>query len=178
MRIILKRILLYVITTAIVGCIEFSNFSALARFICLAAYLALVVSIYLCYISRAVKSQKQEIMKTTLKTLGNIHSEHRKDCRSCPLTCSNCESCLDYVRRYPSLAVGTLLAYRRKNFANRQNSFLKAYPHAALSTDGVLSFCPRAVFGDSIDLVEQCCFKDCDVCRKEFWTQAVKEELL
>lgn len=178
MKTILKRFLLFVCTIAIVGCIEFSKLSALTKFICLATYFVLVVSIYRCYISRSVKSQKQEIMKTTLKTLGNIHSEHQEDCRSCPLTCSSCKSCLDYVRRYPSLAVSTLLAYRRKNFANRQNSFLKAYPHAALSTDGVLNFCPRAVFGDSINLVEQCCFKDCDVCRKEFWTQTVKEELL
>lgn len=123
------------------------------------------------------KDRDQQIVyksqKETIKAIGALCSAYKDDCSKCPIKLKNCPKCEDAMYKYPTFVAQEVNKWIR---GNRQEWFLNKFPKAALNSDGILSLCPRAVFGDSIELVEKCCFTDCDVCRKEFWTETVKEE--
>ena len=59
----------------------------------------------------------------------------------------------------------------------RQSVFLEQYPEARIDeADGVLNVCPAMVSmahrGDGVGCVDM--YKECDVCRREFWMQEVE----
>lgn len=172
---IVKLFICIGIVTAFGIVIELATFESFTSVVwCLLCALVYLIIIHICEKARD-RDIIRKAQKETIKAIGAVCVAHREDCSKCPIRLTSCPKCEEAMYKYPSFVAEEVNNWIR---SNRQEWFLSKFPKAALNSDGILSLCPRAVFGDSIDLVEKCCFTDCDVCRKEFWTETLKEEKL
>ncbi len=56
----------------------------------------------------------------------------------------------------------------------RQSVFLKQWPEADKDKDGVCTICPKYVIRGASCVLDNGTFKDCNECRREFWSQEVE----
>ena len=79
----------------------------------------------------------------------------------------------------PEDVVAEVEEWAKKNpVKTRQSVFLKHFPEAELTKDGVISICPVGVSAAYRDDHGYCAnpSRHCADCRKEYWTQEVKED--
>ena len=89
------------------------------------------------------------------------------------------ESCNDYIKRLPAEAVAIVEQWAKEHpKKTRQSEFLKMFPRASMTADGIIAFCP-----DSMDSEFECPRKTrdnidpiCGECRREYWLEEVEGE--
>lgn len=101
-------------------------------------------------------------------------------CRGCEIAnrMDGNESCNDYIKRCPAEAVAIVEKWSKEHpRKTRQSEFLKLFPRASMTADGVIAFCP-----DSMDSEFECPRKTrdnidpiCGDCRREYWLAEVGE---
>ena len=101
-------------------------------------------------------------------------------CRGCEIAnrMDGSESCNDYIKRCPAEAVEIVERWTKEHpLKTRQSEFLKMFPRASMTTDGIIAFCP-----DSMDSEFECPRKTrdnidpiCGECRREYWLEEVEE---
>lgn len=105
------------------------------------------------------------------------------DCKSCPLGCNNNRkgiTCDYIVRAYPDKANEIILKWCEEHpIKTRQSEFLKMFPNAQISSDGVIEIMPCAIEKNKHITSNSSCtvahgFNNCDECRKKFWLAEVK----
>lgn len=101
-------------------------------------------------------------------------------CRGCEIAnrMDGNESCNDYIKRCPAEAVAIVEKWGKEHpRKTRQSEFLKMFPRASMTADGIIAFCP-----DSMDSEFECPRKTrdnidpiCGECRREYWLEEVEE---
>ena len=108
-------------------------------------------------------------------------------CRSFNGRCTGCEVnermgaddiCIDYMVRHPQEVVEIVERWGKEHpLKTRQSEFLKMFPRASMTADGIIAFCP-----DSMDSEFECPRKArdnidpiCGECRREYWLEEVEE---
>lgn len=106
--------------------------------------------------------------------------------RMCNCECSECElgkrlgvldTCALWQKANPEEAVAILEQWAAKHPAKtRQSEFLKLFPGAGPTKDGVLSICPNAFFPVYKDERGLCKwhYAECDNCCRKFWLAEVE----
>lgn len=109
--------------------------------------------------------------------------EGMDDCIHCPLCMGNNgtkEICNYFVRAYPDKANEIILNWCKEHpVETRQDRFLKMFPNAKLSSDGLVSICAQGcdkswncklnIDANNIENI------DCTDCMKEYWLAEVEE---
>lgn len=88
------------------------------------------------------------------------------------------ESCEEYISNHPAKAVEIVERWAKEHpKKTRQSEFLKMFPRASMTADGIIAFCP-----DSMDSEFECPRKTrdnidpiCGECRGEYWLEEVEE---
>lgn len=118
--------------------------------------------------------------------------EHGRMCDSLAPSCIGCEimksvayttdghgTCREYIKRHPDEAVAIVERWAKEHpRKTRQSEFLKMFPRASMTADGIIAFCP-----DSMDSEFECPRKTrdnidpiCGECRREYWLEEVEED--
>ena len=102
-------------------------------------------------------------------------------CRGCEIAnrMDGNESCNDYIKRCPAEAVEIVERWTKEHpLKTRQSEFLKMFPRASMTADGIIAFCP-----DSMDSEFECPRKTrdnidpiCGECRREYWLEEVEDD--
>ena len=108
-------------------------------------------------------------------------------CRMCNCECYNCEfrkrlsvfeTCTSWRKTHPEEAVAIVEQWAAEHpIKTRQSEFLKLFPGAEPTKDGVLAICPNAfspVYKDERGLCKWH-YADCDNCCRAFWLAEVEE---
>lgn len=106
--------------------------------------------------------------------------------RMCSFECSKCEiwkrlsaleTCTVWRKNHPEEAVAIAEQWAAEHPAKtRQSEFLKLFPGAAPTKDGVIAICPNAfspVYKDERGLCKWH-YAECDNCCREFWLAEVE----
>ena len=108
-------------------------------------------------------------------------------CKSFNGCCNGCEvkkrmgagdMCIYYMRQQPQEVVEIVERWGKEHpRKTRQSEFLKMFPRASMTADGIIAFCP-----DSMDSEFECPRKTrdnidpiCGECRREYWLAEVEE---
>ena len=102
-------------------------------------------------------------------------------CEECGLSYVNNKTdhvCGDFIKRHPEEAVAIVAKWAKDHpRKTRQSEFLKMFPRASMTADGIIAFCP-----DSMDSEFECPRKtrdnidtSCGECRREDWLEEVEE---
>ncbi len=106
--------------------------------------------------------------------------------RMCNGKCSKCEfqkrsglgHCATWRKTHPDEAVAIVEKWAKEHpVKTRQSEFLKLFPGAAPTKDGVLAICPNAfspVYKDERGLCKWH-YTECDNCCRKFWLAEVEE---
>lgn len=105
----------------------------------------------------------------------------RSHCEECGLSYTNNKTdlvCADFIQRHPEEAVAIVEKWAKEHpKKTRQSKFLKVFPRASMTADGIIAFCP-----DSMDSEFECPRKTrdnidpiCGECRREYWLEEVDE---
>ena len=86
-------------------------------------------------------------------------------------------SCSDYTTTFSEEAVAIVEKWSKEHpRKTRQSEFLKMFPRASMTADGIIAFCP-----DSMDSEFECPRKTrdnidpiCGECRKNYWLEEIK----
>lgn len=106
------------------------------------------------------------------------------DCQECPVFYKQTEtglSCEKFIRNYPDKANEIILNWCKEHpIKTRQSEFLKMFPNAQISSDGVIEIMPCAIEKNKHITSNSSCtvahgFNNCDECRKKFWLAEVDE---
>ena len=118
--------------------------------------------------------------------------EHGRMCDSLAPSCIGCEimksvayttdghgTCREYIKRHPDEAVAIVERWAKEHpRKTRQSEFLKMFPRASMTADGIIAFCP-----DSMDSEFECPRKTrdnidpiCGECRREYWLEEVEDD--
>lgn len=99
-------------------------------------------------------------------------------CAECPAEDGHfCKIALRYTNIYSDAKVAIVERWAKEHpRKTRQSVFLKHYPEAKRSEDGVLTICPMAVSAAYRNEKGGCKTYSCvcDDCRREFWMQEVE----
>ena len=106
------------------------------------------------------------------------------NCEKCPLRATNNGEnipCSYLIRTLPDKANEIILKWVKEHpVKTRQSEFLKMFPNAQISSDGVIEITPCAIEKNK-HITSNCfCpvahgFNNCDECRKKYWLAEVKE---
>lgn len=108
-------------------------------------------------------------------------------CKSFNGCCTGCEvkkrmgagdMCIYYMAQHPQEVVEIVERWGKEHpRKTRQSEFLKMFPRASMTADGIIAFCP-----DSMDSEFECPRKTrdnidpiCGECRREYWLEEVEE---
>lgn len=108
-------------------------------------------------------------------------------CKSFNGCCTGCEVkkrmgagnvCFHYIAQHPQEVVEIVERWGKEHpRKTRQSEFLKMFPRASMTADGIIAFCP-----DSMDSEFECPRKTrdnidpiCGECRREYWLEEVEE---
>ena len=104
--------------------------------------------------------------------------EQYNDCEECPII----EFCFgENTKEVTSKANETILNWVKEHpIKTRQSKFLKMFPNAQISSDGVIEITPCAIEKNKYITSNSSCtvahgFNNCDECRKKFWLAEVDE---
>ena len=106
------------------------------------------------------------------------------DCQECPIFDNQIETCLgfeEFIRNYPDKANEIILKWCEEHPAKtRQSEFLKMFPNAQISSDGVIEIMPCAIEKNEYITSNSSCtvahgFNNCDECREKYWLAEVDE---
>ena len=112
-----------------------------------------------------------------VKTLGRMCNI---ECTKCEFwkRRSNFESCAVWQKNHPEEAVAIVEKWAKEHpVKTRQSEFLKLFPGAEPTKDGVLAICPNAfspVYKDERGLCKGH-YAECDNCCRKFWLAEVEE---
>lgn len=108
-------------------------------------------------------------------------------CRMCNCECYNCEfgkrlrgfeTCTAWRKTHPEEAVAIVEQWASEHPSKtRQSEFLKLFPGAEPTKDGVLAICPNAfspVYKDERGLCKWH-YAECDNCLRKFWLAEVED---
>ena len=87
-------------------------------------------------------------------------------------------TCREYIKRHPEEAVEIVERWAKEHpRKTRQSEFLKMFPRASMTADGIIAFCP-----ENMDSAFVCPIKErdrydpeCGECRKKYWLEEVEE---
>ena len=108
-------------------------------------------------------------------------------CKSFNGCCNGCEVkkrmgagnvCFHYIAQHPQEVVEIVERWGKEHpRKTRQSEFLKMFPRASMTADGIIAFCP-----DSMDSEFECPRKTrdnidpiCGECRREYWLEEVEK---
>lgn len=108
-------------------------------------------------------------------------------CKSFNGCCNGCEVkkrmgagnvCFHYIAQHPQEVVEIVERWGKEHpRKTRQSEFLKMFPRASMTADGIIAFCP-----DSMDSEFECPRKTrdnidpiCGECRRKYWLEEVEE---
>lgn len=108
-------------------------------------------------------------------------------CKSFNGCCNGCEvkkrmgagdMCIYYMAQHPQEVVEIVERWAKEHpRKTRQSGFLKMFPRASMTADGIIAFCP-----DSMDSEFECPRKTqdnidpiCGECRREYWLEEVEK---
>ena len=100
-------------------------------------------------------------------------------CAKCPLGDTGCCVIVEDTDEELENEVATVEQWSKEHpRRTRQSVFLKHFPEAELTKDGVISICPVGVSAAYRDDHGYCAnpSRHCADCRKEYWTQEVKDD--
>lgn len=120
--------------------------------------------------------------KATIYEYARMCKAHRL-CGGCPISLNNNDSnleCMTFVARNPDKFNEIILKWCEENpVETRQDRFLKMFPNAKLSSDGLVSICAQGcdkswncklnIDANNIENI------DCTDCMKEYWLAEVDE---
>ena len=121
--------------------------------------------------------------KATIYDYARMCITENKYCRECPLSELNTNKnvyCAEYLLKYPDKANEIILKWCEEHpIKTRQSEFLKMFPNAQISSDGVIEIMPCAIEKNKHITSNSSCtvahgFNNCDECRKKFWLAEVK----
>ena len=109
-------------------------------------------------------------------------------CKSFNGRCNGCEvnehmgvddMCIYYTMQHPQEVVEIVERWAKEHpRKTRQSEFLKMFPRASMTADGIIAFCP-----DSMDSEFECPRKTrdnidpiCGECRREYWLEEVEDD--
>ena len=89
------------------------------------------------------------------------------------------QTCGGYMINHPEEAVEIVERWAKEHpRKTRQSEFLKMFPRASMTADGIIAFCP-----DSMDSEFECPRKTrdnidpiCGECRREYWLEEVEDD--
>ena len=109
-------------------------------------------------------------------------------CRMCHCECLKCEfgkarsgfeTCPVWQRTHPEEAVALLEQWAKEHpIKTRQSVFLKQWPEAALSKDGVIAICPLAIsaaYRHGNGACNKSNSDTCADCKRQFWSAEVED---
>lgn len=108
-------------------------------------------------------------------------------CRMCNCECCNCEiremlsafeTCTAWRKNHPDEAVAIVEKWAKEHpVKTRQSEFLKQWPDAALTKDGVVTVCPLEVSAAYRKKNGNCAIRSvtCPDCKRQFWSAEVEE---
>lgn len=108
------------------------------------------------------------------------------ECEDCPLgTKNNGEgiACSFLMRKAPDKANEIILKWCKEHpIKTRQSEFLKMFPNAQISSDGVIEIMPCAIEKNEYITSNSSCtvahgFNNCDECREKYWLAEVEENV-
>lgn len=96
-------------------------------------------------------------------------------CAKCPLSCLKNGAgavCGTFIEEYPDKANEIILKWCKEHpTQTRQDRFLKMFPNARMTDNGVLEFCPQRV-DTSLKVCEGS--STCDKCYEKYWLAEVE----
>nr|DAF68545.1 MAG TPA: hypothetical protein [Caudoviricetes sp.] len=112
--------------------------------------------------------------------------ERNRMCKAFGRSCCRCPiglvhnvgtDCTKFFFERPEYVAGIVERWAKQNpVKTRQSEFLKQWPEALMTEDGLVNICPSrfvAGFRDEKGKCIQYCAKGCDNCRREFWLQEI-----
>lgn len=119
--------------------------------------------------------------QATINDYARMCKENTPKCSKCPLNSSNNGTgitCSAFINHYPDKANETILNWCEEHpIETRQDRFLKMFPKAKVTSDGLVSICPTGLdknykcrlCSDHVD-VSRC---DCTECMNNYWLAEV-----
>lgn len=119
-----------------------------------------------------------EFLKGKNRMCDNCAEDYGEECMLHTKAQEVGELCSTYAQRYPAEAVEIVERWAKEHpRKTRQSEFLKMFPRASMTADGIIAFCP-----DSMDSEFECPRKTrdnidpiCGECRREYWLEEVEE---
>lgn len=87
-------------------------------------------------------------------------------------------SCSDYTTTFSEEAVAIVEKWAKEHpRKTRQSEFLKMFPRASMTADGVIAFCPESMDSEFVCPIKERDHYDpeCGECRKNYWTEEVDQ---
>ena len=115
-----------------------------------------------------------------LKEKDRMHEMMKGNCEKCGLSYANNgmrANCIGLFGECPEKAVEIVERWAKDHpRKTRQSEFLKMFPRADVTVDGMIAFCP-----ENMDSEVKCLLKSgggrdqCTGCRREYWLEEVEE---
>ena len=113
--------------------------------------------------------------KATMFDYARMCKHFDDNCQECPIFYKQTEtglSCEKFIRNCPDTANETILNWCKEHpVETRQDRFLKLFPNAE-GGNGVIKVWPNEIDRES---GSNCGKQSCDVCRRNYWFEEVKE---
>ena len=121
--------------------------------------------------------------KATIYDFARMWKKYIEGCKGCPLYSFNYEitgRCRATLQTYPDKANEIILKWCKEHpVETRQDKFLKMFPNAKVTSDGLVSICPTGLdknykcrlCSDCVD-ISRC---DCTECMNKYWLAEVEE---
>ena len=103
-------------------------------------------------------------------------------CEECGLSYTNNKTnrvCGDFIKRHPEEAVAIVEKWAKEHpRKTRQSEFLKMFPRASMTADGVIAFCPESMDSEFVCPIKERDHYDpeCGECRRKYWLEEVEDD--
>lgn len=115
-----------------------------------------------------------------LKEKDRMHEMMKGNCEKCGLSYANNgmrANCIGLFGECPEKAVEIVERWAKDHpRKTRQSEFLKMFPRADVTVDGMIAFCPENMDSEFKCLLKSGGGRDqCTGCRREYWLEEVEE---
>lgn len=109
-------------------------------------------------------------------------------CRSFNGRCNGCEvnecmgvddMCIYYMAQHPQKVVEIVERWGKEHpLKTRKSEFLKMFPRASMTADGVIAFCPESMDSEFVCPIKERDHYDpeCGECRRKYWLEEVEDD--